>query len=229
MFKGGVGSGFKAPSSLEMSEDYLLVSCGGGCWLQGNTELKPETSVNYEAGLAYQTGDMGLGGTYFHNDVKDKIVRDTSTMVGVIDGLPVITYQNISKAQIKGVELDGFYRFTPNIGVDINYTYTDAKDVDTNEKIEQTPEHLANLKLNWRIVEPVNTFLRVNYVGEQVIGGNEVGGYSLVSLGADYTYKQVGVRAGIGNLFNTRLDKEAEEYGYVEKGRSVYANIFYNF
>lgn len=234
VLKAGAGGGFRAPSMLESSDQVRIISCGNRCWLTGNDELEPEEATTYEAGFAYQTNTKGVGLMYFHNFIKNKIERDTSVAIGMEGGLPIITYQNIGKAEIKGVELDMWFDFTSSINVSANYTYTNAIDKESGDPLLKTPEHLANLDFNWRIVNDLNTFVRANYIGEQVITNTsreskKVDDYSLVGLGFSYDFKQVELKAGLNNIFNTVLDEGDDYYGYSEKGRSIYAIVNFVF
>ncbi|MEI8599028.1 TonB-dependent receptor [Vibrio sp. M60_M31a] len=46
-----------------------------------------------------------------------------------MDGtMPIITYQNIGRAEIEGIELEAWCDITKNINLSANYTYTDAED-----------------------------------------------------------------------------------------------------
>lgn len=232
--KAGGGGGFRAPGMMESSDQVRVISCGNRCWLTGNDDLKPEESESYEAGLAYETDSLGLGLTYYYSKLKNKIERDTSTAVGMDGTMPIITYQNIGRAEIKGIELEAWYDITKNINLSANYTYTDAEDKSSGEKLTDTPEHLANLDVNWQVFDSLTTFARVNYIGKQVITNlssedKTVDGYTLVGLGVSYDLQQVNLKAGLNNIFDVELDDEDDYYGYSEKGRSAYVSATYLF
>lgn len=115
-----------------------------------------------------------------------------------------------------------------------NYTYTDAEDKSSGEKLTDTPEHLANLDVNWQVFDSLTTFARVNYIGKQVITNlssedKTVDGYTLVGLGVSYDLQQVNLKAGLNNIFDVELDDEDDYYGYSEKGRSAYVSATYLF
>ncbi|WP_033007309.1 TonB-dependent receptor plug domain-containing protein [Vibrio harveyi] len=234
VFKGGAGGGFRAPGMMESSDQVRVISCGNRCWLTGNDDLKPEESESYEAGFAYESTSMGVGLMYYYTDFKNKIERDLTKPVGAVGKMPIFTYQNIGKAEIKGIELEGWYDITDSINLKGNYTYTDAKDKSTGDTLMKTPEHLANLDLNWEVFDAFTTFARVNYVGEQVITNQSrenktVDGYTLVGLGVAYDFQQLNLKAGLNNIFDVELDDEDDYYGYSEKGRSAYVSATYLF
>ncbi|MHA7228644.1 TonB-dependent receptor plug domain-containing protein [Vibrio campbellii] len=234
VLKGGFGGGFRAPGMMESSDQVRVISCGNRCWLTGNEDLKPEESESYEAGLAYETTAMGVGLIYYHTDLKNKIERDLTKPVGSVGQTPIFTYQNIGKAETKGFELEGWYDITDSINLKGNYTYTDAKDKSSGDKLTKTPEHLANLDVNWEVFDSFTTFARVNYIGKQVITNQRrenktVDGYTLVGLGVGYDFQQFNLKAGLNNIFDVELDDEDDYYGYSEKGRSAYVSATYLF
>ncbi|MDR2081392.1 MAG: TonB-dependent receptor [Campylobacteraceae bacterium] len=78
LIKGGVSTGYKAPSLRQSADDFGGVS-GGGSYppvvMIGSPDVKPESSINYEASIAYANKDIGLGVsvTAYHSEYKDKI------------------------------------------------------------------------------------------------------------------------------------------------------------
>ncbi|GAL04047.1 colicin I receptor precursor [Photobacterium aphoticum] len=229
VLKGGAGGGFRAPGIMESSDEVRVISCGNRCWLTGNDDLEPEKSKSYELGAAYESLTLGAGITYFHTELKNKIERDLTAPVGSEGVMPIFTYQNIGKAKIQGVEFETWYDVNDRLRAAFNYTYTDAEDTTTGETLQKTPRHLANLDVNWQVTDTLTAFMRVNYIGEQVITNPSrenvtVSGYSLVGLGASYQFEALTLKGGVNNLFNTVLDEEDDYYGYTEKGRSVFLN-----
>ncbi len=78
--KGGIARAYKAPNLYQNAEGYLLGTRGNGCpigltqcVLQGNDDLKPETSVNKEIGIQFQKDNVNVSLAWFRNDYKDKI------------------------------------------------------------------------------------------------------------------------------------------------------------
>ncbi|MFH4276441.1 TonB-dependent receptor, partial [Acinetobacter baumannii] len=60
--------------------NYILYSKGqgcyaskDGCYLQGNEDLKAETSINKEIGLEFKRDGWLAGVTWFRNDYRNKI------------------------------------------------------------------------------------------------------------------------------------------------------------
>ena len=76
----------------------------GGCYLQGNADLKPEISVNKEIGLMYDRGTWRTSATYFRNDYKNKIVGDTDVLYTIGTGSRVTQWDIAGKARVEGIE-----------------------------------------------------------------------------------------------------------------------------
>jgi vitamin B12 transporter len=69
--RGGAASGFRAPNATELAADFTAL--GGGRTF-GNPNLRPETSEQLEAGLAYSAPGLNLDLALFRNIIRDRIV-----------------------------------------------------------------------------------------------------------------------------------------------------------
>lgn len=105
--KAGVAKAFKAPNLYQLSDKYVYVTGGygcpypyfrdGPCYVLGNSDLDPETSINSEIGVSY-TNDHGVNATltYFHNDYSDKIQAGTEQ----IGSVPVMFWETMRNARL---------------------------------------------------------------------------------------------------------------------------------
>lgn len=96
--KGGVTTGYKAPSLSQLHNGISGVTAQGTVNTVGNPDLKPEESISYETGLYYEN-NAGLNAniTGFYTEYKNKIVSysiDDNTN----------SYTNSGKARTDGVE-----------------------------------------------------------------------------------------------------------------------------
>lgn len=261
-FKGGVSTGFKAPDLREVAPGYLYTTGGRGCVLDptaaqacgviiGDPDLKAETSINYELGVLYETAELSLGATYFHNELKDKIdnarVYNADGSFAVYPGDPRYTlfyHYNIGEARIKGVELTADWRATDRLSLRGTYTFTDSKQLNGNYAglpLARTPKHLANIRLDyqtkidglglWGVAtyhgSEINAGLRVGDDGTPVtngagdIVGRKYDPYALVDIGLNY-----GVTDTVtlnAAVYNV-LNKtiDADAFGTVGAGRSFW-------
>jgi iron complex outermembrane receptor protein len=109
---------------------YGSVSTGfkGGGWSLTSTSpaaavtpLQPEKSTSYEVGTKLNLFDrrLSLNVAAYQADTKNLQVR---SLVG-----PVLTDTNAGKERVKGVEVEAVAHPVPELGLGVNYAYTDAK------------------------------------------------------------------------------------------------------
>ncbi|WP_114145452.1 TonB-dependent receptor domain-containing protein, partial [Escherichia coli] len=78
--KMGISRAYKAPSLYQTNPNYILHSKGlvcydspGGCYLQGNDDLKAETSIHLYIGLELKRDGWLAGVTWFRNEYRNKM------------------------------------------------------------------------------------------------------------------------------------------------------------
>lgn len=247
--KGGWARAFKAPTLLENSPNWDQVSCGGGCFLRGSEDLKPETGDNYEIGVVYEQGPLALSATAFRNDLDDMIqfppartddpvlAPTYSNFVGfTADGQPIFQYENIESARTQGVEAAVQYALTDTVTLRATYTYLDAKNKTDgiDAPLAFNPEHSGHFAAEWQATEALFTSATVNYVGEQYTevpqDGNmeyayEADAYTTVDLMGSYDFdERVTLQAGILNLFDETVERVVSQDFNVE-GRRYYLSL----
>lgn len=232
--KGGVGSAFNAPSLLQLSEENIIASCKGSCKIVGNPDLDPETSVSYEVSASYVEDVWQIEAGVFRNEVKNLIDRDLDNPVDNINGQDIYTYQNIDEALIQGFEFSGEYDVTSSVNLRANYTFIDTEDKTTKESLENRPEHAAMARLGWMPTHKLDTFVRVNYVGETLISNSESinrPSYVTTDLGINYAMnEQFRLRAGVRNLTDEQFDDiDITQRGYSIDPRSWYVGMTADF
>lgn len=227
VFKAGASEAFKAPDAYQMSEEYSVISCGGNCYLSGDPDLDPETSINYEAGIDVRRPGWRLTAALFHNDVDDMIVA-------VYDPVAVAReWINVASAKTRGLELDGRVDLSDALAVSANLTYmdTEARDADGVETdLDNRPEILANLAFNWRVSDSFDASLSTNHVGEQYYEGESLPAYTRVDLTASYAAApSVALNFGVKNVTDVDLQDENENFIIRELGRNYYLSANYSF
>ena len=116
--KGGIARAYKAPNMYQNAEGYLLFTRGNGCpdttatasgscYLVGNADLKPETSINKEVGIQFEKDIVNASLTWFRNDYKNKITSGDEVVGTTTVGSTtyhLLEWTNIPKALIQGLE-----------------------------------------------------------------------------------------------------------------------------
>ncbi len=224
--KMGIARAYKAPSLYQTNPNYLLYSKGQGCfasgtpcYLQGNKDLKAETSINKEIGLEFKRDGWLAGVTWFRNDYRDKIEAGYSPEYTNASGTNIYKWENVPKAVVEGLE------GTLNIPVSDTVTWSNnltwmlqSKNKETGDRLSIIPEYTLNSTLSWQVREDLSlqsTFTwygsqtpkKYNYKGEHVSGSesDKVSPYSIMGLSATWdATKNVSLTAGVDNLFDKR-------------------------
>jgi hemoglobin/transferrin/lactoferrin receptor protein len=123
--------GFRAPPYSAVNSGFTNLT--GGYTSIPNTELGPETSDNIEAGVRVGTGAFSGGATAFSNAYDDFILQaDRGTNA---DGLLVYQYQNLSKARIRGVELQAEARLGNSVRMRAAWAFVSGDDTSGSEDV----------------------------------------------------------------------------------------------
>ncbi|MGE0973414.1 TonB-dependent receptor (plasmid) [Klebsiella sp. WOUb02] len=232
--KGGVSTGYKTPSLSQLHDGISGVSGQGTINTIGNPDLEPEESVSYEFGIYYENNNgFDANITAFHNKFKNKISSES------IDDY-TSTYTNVGEATTQGIEFASkIPLWFESLSLNLNYTYTDSEQKDGDNKgakLTNTPEHMANAKLNWAVNEKVNAWIKAEYRDktarftqnyDNLSAANKLvydkfgpnfKSYTTFNLGASYkASKDITLNAAINNLF----DKDFTKTHVLTSGRTT--------
>lgn len=178
--KGGVAKAFRAPTLRELSPNFGTSTQGGAAIMYGNRDLKPETSVTEELGIAYDhESGFSASATLFNTEFKNKLTSyQVAGQTDPLTGLNMFIYDNVGKANIRGVEMASRIPVAEKWNLNLNYTFTDSERKSDDEKLngkslkgqplEMTPRHMANARLDWQYRPDMNFYTQANYTGKQV-------------------------------------------------------------
>ena len=253
--KGGVAKAYKAPNLYQNAEGYLLSTRGNGCpigltqcVLQGNEDLKPETSINKEIGVQFEKDIVNASFAWFRNDYKNKIVSGDTMLEQVVIGgttYNVLQWMNTPKALVEGVEgsitLDwGDISWTNNVTYMIN-----SEDKRTGNPLSIIPNYTINSILNYDISDRLDANFVYTQYGRQKprqyeetslenkdgLALESVKSYGLAGINFGYKFtKDFSGRIGVSNLFDEqKLRDKTVNQTYNEPGRAYYASLKYQF
>ncbi len=240
--KGGISTGFKAPSLRATTPEWGQVSRGGNIY--GNANLAPEKSINYEVGVYYDKGEkFSTSATVFYNQFDDKISRIACPLTQCTDGpnefgSDPTTYVNVDEAVTQGLELSASLKLSSKVSASANYTYTESEQKTgtyAGSPLNQLPTHLLQTSVNWVLSDAFSAWARMHYRGEEsqpTTGPSQSSliapSYTTADLGANYQLSN-NIKLGVGvyNLFDKEISEV--EYGYVEDGRRYWASLAWQF
>ena len=264
--KMGIARAYKAPSLYQTNPNYILYSKGqgcyaskSGCYLQGNDDLKAETSINKEIGLEFKRDGWLAGVTWFRNDYRNKIEAGYAPVYTNGKGTDLYKWENVPKAVVEGLEGTLNVPVSETVNWTNNITYMlQSKNKETGDRLSIIPEYTLNSTLSWQVYQDVSvqsTFTwygkqepkKYNYKGQPVTGSekNEVSPYSILGLSATWDVtKNVSLTGGVDNVFDKRHWRAGNAqttggdkgymYGagaetYNESGRTWYMSVNTNF
>ncbi|MCX5591873.1 TonB-dependent siderophore receptor [Alcaligenes endophyticus] len=238
--KGGIARAYKAPNLYQGNDGYTLYSRGIGCWggqgtacfLQGNSNLKAETSINKELGIEYLNDD-GLAGslTYFHNDYRDKVEAGhdiIGSFIAAGETQNIFQWENVPKAVIQGLEGSFTLPISAAWNWQTNLTYMiESKNKTTGEALSTIPKYTINSILDWTINPQWSARVKATLYGEQKppkydYNGKPLEGqatdkmspYAILDLSTQYQYsKHLRFNVGIDNVFDKRIFRRGNAIG----------------
>ncbi len=224
--KGGVAKAFKSPTLYQQSEKYVYWSSGNGCpfsydgpcYVLGNDDLEPETSINKEIGIQY-TGDTGINATltYFHNDYRNKIQSGMeqvgeadlyNTRSGTYVTSRIFQWDNIPKSRVQGLEGSYAMPLGERTSLAINGTYmiesVQQLERENGKSIEVplslVPDYTINASVTWDVNDkfslvpslthygPIEATEYSAATGESEDDTEDRDPYTLVNLGMTYAF-----------------------------------------
>lgn len=160
--KAVVGQGYKTPTVNELYHFWEMFATNRGTtgqFFEGNPDLQPEKSLSYELAIEKDWGDTAtvhLGA--FRNDVKDLITsywtgRNTNDDPSAYPGLSgdnIMSYRNVPKATLQGIELYGNRKIGKDIYLNAGYTFLDAKDKSDNSRLTDRAKHQITFGVSYQ-------------------------------------------------------------------------------
>ncbi|MDH0029096.1 TonB-dependent receptor domain-containing protein [Aeromonas caviae] len=203
------GTGFRAPTFNDL---YYPGS--------GNSKLKPEESKSSELMLDGQTAGVEWRLTGYRNDFEQMIQWAP-------DSQGMWTPQNVGKARIEGVELEGEFA-TGWLSHRVSAEYKDPKDRITDKQLQLISRKGAKwvTEAQWQQFDGSLSWI---YQGERygnAANTTELGGYSVWNLAVGY---KVTPALKVSGKINNLLDKEYQTaVGYPADERAYYITMDYS-
>ncbi|WP_372882593.1 TonB-dependent receptor plug domain-containing protein [Psychromonas sp.] len=184
---------------------------------EGNSDLKPEKSLSWDAGIEYNFADIDgyIDLTYFdsrYTDMHDYVY------------FPTETYINLdNKATARGVELTTNLKVAEKLRVNVGYTFMETDDGEGDELVRR-PKHAASINSNYQHSDKLSTNFGVRYVGKRLdISDVDLDDYIVVNIGASYkVHERITLSARLENAF----DEDYEEVsGYNTDPATAYIGV----
>jgi vitamin B12 transporter len=204
-FDAGVSTGFKAPSLYSLYDTKY-----------GNTELKPEESVQVEAGVvAHPASALQVSARGFESRIRNRFGYDPSNFKSL----------NVDRAKIRGVELEAESRVLASLRVAPSLTYLSAKNEATGQDLSDVPNWKGAVKVAYEL-SPAHSFT-LSLLGKSSratsVGNTRVAGFYRADLA---TRHRLGPAWSLTTRFENLLDRDYQEVrGYRTPGFSAYVGV----
>ena len=216
-FHATYGTGFTAPGS----DDRYGVANWGQLPSPG---LQPEESRGWDAGLdqTLLSGALTLSATYFENRFRE-LFQWTYVSYVTYEGRIV----NIDRATTSGAELAAAWAFGPAVKSRLAYTYLDARDDTTQQRLIRRPRHTLDAEVQVQLAPAWQAGAGLHVVAGRLDAGPAMPDYTTVRLFASYA---VNDRLRLKLRAENALNRDYQEvYGYPALPRAAYASADWRF
>ncbi|HEX3408560.1 MAG TPA: TonB-dependent receptor, partial [Caulobacteraceae bacterium] len=209
--EGGWAQGFKTPTISEIQCDFCFP--GGP-----SVGLKPEHATGWDGALAWASPDGRVTArvTGYQLDVRDQIEFSAA--------FP-FRYVNVDRTRSTGAELELDARLTPNLTLQGEYAYTDARDLGAGTRMLRVPRNSGSLSLFWNS-RRWQAALAIRSEGEDAdvnpstFAPQTRPGFVVASLSGAYALsRRLDITARIENVANTHYE---EVLGYGEPRQMLF-------
>jgi iron complex outermembrane receptor protein len=196
-----LGRAFRAPSDYELFYSSVVQ--------KPNPSARPETIRSAELILESSFAGMRATAALYQNRIQGllALTEDPS------DAL--LQYRNIDRAQARGLELTLNGAMARRFDGRISYTFQDARDGRTDERLTNSPQHLAKASLAAMIIpDRLTASLEALYTSDtRANDGTAVGASAIFNLGLRYHpwRSRVELGAWVRNLTGARYSNTASE------------------
>jgi vitamin B12 transporter len=209
--RGSVGTGFKAPSLMQLYSPY------------GNPDLQAEKSTGWDIGVDQQIVRDRLAAelTFFDNDYTDLITFNPSTFV----------LENIDSAYTQGIEAALTSTITDTLSLRSAYTYTETQNRQTDESLLRRPRNKGSITANYQATSRLSSQVEWRVYGKRFDNDfstypptrTTLAGYGVVNVTVSFKANDnVELFTRVDNLF----DQEYEEVlGYGTMGCAAYGGV----
>ncbi|MFW5759428.1 MAG: TonB-dependent receptor [Cyclobacteriaceae bacterium] len=142
-FRGGTGFAFRAPSLKEL---YYNFNHNGSFWVYGNPDLVPENGLYNSLSAEFTKGTLNMSLSVYQNYISNKI---TSYRIMSEIGQPDRYYRNISSSTLQGTDFNISWVLFRQLTLKSTYSYTDARDNNTNLQLTGNVKHSTTFALTW--------------------------------------------------------------------------------
>lgn len=220
--KANYGKGYRAPSIFELYSQMDRVMGKMRVQVLGNPDLQPEESTSFDLAIEAEKGKSKGKLGYFHSDVTNLISSKTISS-GYVPGVGMVIksqYVNIDDAKLSGIEAEYQYNFDKNWQVKSTYTYLNAENKNTGDRLDNRAKQTGTLQLVYTngAANPFTATLWNQWYIDYLYDTNNYT-YSTTNIVFDKVInKNLRAYAGVDNIFNKTFTVD-DDHTYSVDGR----------
>lgn len=215
------GKGYRAPTVYELYSQMEKRMGGMTVIVEGNEDLKPEESTNFDISFEAEKGKLSSKVSYFHNKVDDLISGGEYKYSYGPGGMIISSkYENIDEAEIQGVETVFDYAFDDHWSAKAVYTYMDAKDKSDNSRLDSRARQNGSIQLSYtdNAENPLTATLWNQYYVDYLYDNNNYTFSTTNFVVNKQITDNMSMYAGIDNIFDKDFIRD-DDHTYAIDGR----------
>ncbi len=176
-----------------------------------NPRLQPERVQNVEVSANLRVNKDLMFSAVAYRAAYNSVIG--TARVQLPDGSMTSQFQPLGQQLIYGIQGEGSYK-TDNLSLWGNFTFTNPKDLETDQRISDIADFQLNLGGNYQVTEKLGANLTANYVSARKTGAGTFGSNNPITrfdpyliLNSTITYKNiirgVSLQLTVNNIANT--------------------------
>ncbi|MBK9400798.1 MAG: TonB-dependent receptor [Bacteroidetes bacterium] len=215
---------------------------------------KPESMIDYEAGVKYASKRFNSGMNFYYMDYYDQLV-----LTGKVNDVGSYTRTNINRSYRAGMELElavqllkkmilqgnvtlsdnrikNYVEYTDSYDIDFNYTGQQAE-VFKNTSIAFSPEIISNIQLQYQPFPNTEASFIVRHISKQYLDNTEneasiLPAYTVGDIRISYSptfkfCKKIRFDLLMNNVFSTLYESNGYTFGYLYDNTRIRENFYY--
>ncbi|HOW08914.1 MAG TPA: TonB-dependent receptor [Bacteroidales bacterium] len=226
-----VNTGFRAPNI----DDLGTLGIVDFRYETPNYDLKPENSVQYQAGYKY-LGPKLRGDLFIYRNELYNLITRNRLGDQTIEGYPLYMKENTEHAFIQGIETAWDYKLVKALTFYGSLTYTYGQNITRNEPVRRIPPLFGRLAADYRkdkwfvclewLAAGKQSRLAQGDKEDNRIPEGGTPGWHIVNINSGITWNILTIDLSLQNLFN--IDYRYHGSGINGYGRSVFLTLSVN-
>lgn len=189
--------------SFNTSKNFKIPTFNDLYWQPGgNMELIPENSHQFEIGNAISFKKVSF-------QINGFLINSTDLIQWIPNQSGFWSPTNTKRTRNLGVEISVYYKKAIKnhfIELNTNYSYTDAKDLETNMQLISVPKNRINALINYKY-QKWNAFYQLLYNDDVTYLANTIPAFQVSNVGIDHQFLNIKNKPKVGfkinNIYNT--------------------------